>query len=96
MKITDINDWDHGEFLFRHYHALPTADKIELVQKLIKKAAERGATAESEYLDWLDGPDAELLVGIVGGKFPISDDEFVDALMTFMKASPGGEPFSKK
>ena len=72
----------------RHAESIPSERKFQIALELIQKTTRAGAQSKSmsDCLDYLDGPELELLLAIMGKRLPISDDEFSDPLALLVLA----------
>jgi hypothetical protein len=78
-----IDEPDEHEFFARYASKIPTADKLKIVQRLLQTARSNGAVDPSDVLYYLNDPELELLVGMIGKRFPIREEDFADALEEF-------------
>jgi hypothetical protein len=79
-----IDEPDEHELFARYASTIPTARKLEIARQLLDTALGNGAGSFSDVLQYLNDPECELLVTMIGKKFPIDEDEFGEALQLFV------------
>jgi hypothetical protein len=83
-----IEDYEEGEILARHYRTIPQHRKAEITYQILQLATQRGGTDLEDCTYWLDSPEFELLVYLLGREFPICDRELADAWLEFLLLNP--------
>lgn len=79
-----LDDYPPGEWFARHAMAVPSVEeKREIFVKLVRVATLRGSPGIHDIMDYLYDGEMELLVTMIGKRFPIDDAELEDALILF-------------
>jgi len=78
-----IYDYPEGEFFARYATAIPYERKLEIFAELCRVTRERGCSGLGDLIDYLDGVETELLVTMLGKRFPILDHELEDAIFLY-------------
>lgn len=82
-----LEDYPEGEFFARHAVARPFEEKLETFIELCRVAELRGSPGLYDIMDYLHDAEMELLVTMVGKRFPIDDAELESALRLFFRGS---------
>jgi hypothetical protein len=82
-EMRTIYDYPEGEFFARYATAIPYERKLEIFAELCRVARERGWSGSGVLIDYLDGAEFELLVTMLGERFPIWDHELEDAIFLY-------------
>jgi len=82
-----LEDYPEGEFFARHAMARPFSEKLDAFVELCRVAELRGSPGLYDIMDYLNGDEMELLVTMVGKRFPIGDGELESALREFFLSS---------
>lgn len=83
-----LDDYPDGEFFARHVVAVPSfQEKTEIFAELCRVAELRGSPGLYDIMDYLNGVEMELLVTMVGKRFPIGDEELESTLRLFFLSS---------
>ncbi len=83
-----FEDYPEGEFFARHAMAVPSfEEKEEMFVELCRVAELRGSPGLYDIMDYLNEDEMELLVTMVGKRFPIWDQELESALRLFFCGS---------
>ena len=84
--VNDFPDFE-GEFFARYTMTIPFERKLEIYVELCRVTQARGSPGIHDILDYLDTPEAELLLTMIGERFPIHDHELKNALIDFILSS---------
>jgi hypothetical protein len=83
-----LEDYPEGEFFARHAMAVPSfQEKEEMFAELCRVAELRGSPGLYDILDYLNGDEMELLITMVGERFPMHDVQLEPALRLFFRSS---------
>jgi hypothetical protein len=82
-----LEDYPEGEFFARHAVSRPFEEKLEIFVELCRVAELRGSPGLYDIMDFLHGDEMELLVTMVGERFPMWDHELESALRLFFRGS---------
>ena len=76
-----VDNFDHDEAFARYAESIPTERKLEIGKQLLQKT--QGAVAMAGVIDYLSSTEIELLVTMMGERFPTLDSELGEALTAF-------------
>src|SRR5258708_26834890 len=82
-----LEDYPEGEFFARHAVARPFEEKLDIFVELCRVAELRGSPGLYDIMDYLHDAEMELLVTMVGKRFPIADADLESALRLFFLSS---------
>jgi hypothetical protein len=91
-----IEDYEPGEIVARSHQSIPLQRKRQLVQQLIEVGRQHGGQNTTDALDYLDCNELELLAGMLGMRFPLSEEELADAVMLFLLTNGTVMPSQRK
>jgi hypothetical protein len=80
----DFLEYYDGEYFARHAESIPTARKVKIMEQLMQTAARAGAVAMEDLIDYLSDPEKDLLVGMLGLRYPVNDTDLVKAIENFV------------
>ena len=79
-----LDDYPPGEWFARHAMAVPSVEeKREIFVELCRVAKLRGSPGIHDIMDYLNSDEMELLVTMIGERFPMHDAELEQALLLF-------------
>jgi hypothetical protein len=95
-EMKTIEDYEPGEIVGRSYRSVSLERKRELVHQLIKIGRQHGGQNTTDALAYLDSNELELLAGILGLRFPLSEEELADAVILFLLTNGTVLPVQRK